>query len=74
MSRGPAYGVAMLNATMVNAAAVNVFRRVFTRKGRESARISLFEMSVKYKRNSPVNHETVHFAGPAAAGALKILH
>jgi hypothetical protein len=74
MSRGSPWGAAMLNARMVNAAAVNFCHRVFARKVAVLARISRFENTVKYKTKSSVNHETVHFAGPAPADKFEMSH
>jgi hypothetical protein len=64
----------MLNAARVNAGGVNAFRRVSCGIDRDSGRIPRFKNPVKYKAKSPVNHETVHFAGVPAARTPKISH
>jgi len=64
----------MLNAGRVNAAVVNAFRRDSRGNDRDSGRIPRFKNPVKYKAKSPVNHETVHFAGVPAARTPEISH
>jgi hypothetical protein len=64
----------MLNAGRVNAVGVNAFRRDSRGNDRDSGRIPRFKKPVKYGAKSPVNHETVHFAGQRHARTPEILH
>ncbi len=61
----------MVNTGMANAWEACVFLPAFGEFPRVFARILRFLNPFKYIRNFKINHETVHFSGPGAAGQRK---